>query len=264
LRPSHSFNSLFWVDAVALAKSELERVEVVEQIKEFEFITKYAYQEAQTPTEENRDALHGGKCRHRLQMLGLSYLSNFPGRSSLSCNIRLYGKLRKIYRIGEEVKSDELEWLFRSLEGRISQIKMATKILLDCGIPLPRGLTCSEFDSFSFQTKAIRENEAKWNALTDTLGLSKRGLTPTTVGLPWPKAKIYLEAAIYLLPESEDLKLVERLAAQMEQVSRNAIQTQKMAIEKSPLVSREKRKWYASVRKKLSSLSLSKKRQTMY
>ncbi|KAN0068115.1 hypothetical protein V8E54_013685 [Elaphomyces granulatus] len=82
---------------------------------------------------------YGGKCRHRLQMLGLSYLSSFPGRSSLSCNIRLHGKLRKIYRIGEEVKSDELEWLFGSLEGRISQMKMATKILLDCGIPLPRG-----------------------------------------------------------------------------------------------------------------------------
>ena len=38
MRPSQSFDSSFWVDAVAIAKSELERVEVVEQIKEFEFL----------------------------------------------------------------------------------------------------------------------------------------------------------------------------------------------------------------------------------
>ena len=110
-------------------------------------------------------------------MLGLSYLSSFLGQSSLSCTIRLHGKLRKIYRTGEGVKCDELEWLSRSLEGRISQMKMAMKIPLDCGIPLLQGLTCSEFDSFSFQSKAIQENEAKWNALTDVLGLSKGDLT---------------------------------------------------------------------------------------
>ena len=65
----------------------------------------------------------------------------------------------------------------------------------------------------------------------------KRGLNPTTVGLPWSKPKIHSEAAICLLPESEDLTLAERLAAQMEQVSCDAIQTLKMTIDKSSLVS---------------------------
>jgi hypothetical protein len=140
-------------------------------------------------------------------------------------------------------------------------MSMATKILQDCGIPLPQGLTCAEFDSFGFQSKAIQENRTQWYTLTDVLTLSKRGLAPTAVGWPWPKPKIYLEAAVCLLPECvEDLKVAEELARRMEQVSHNAIKAQKMAIDKSPLVHYEKRQWYASMQKKLRSLSPQKRR----
>lgn len=209
--------------------------------------------------KRKRSGLYGGTIRGLVSMvsnLGAEYLNSYQGYDDTADDGGLHNKIRRI-QSGEETRIDEIEYAYRRLDYRMTQMSTADNYLRVMDIPAPEGQLCCEYN-----TKKIREEVEKDKfSVIQRLIFDHKVLFPRPVegqGRPFYKGMDYLIAAFHYANTSKDdvVKKLDSLMVTLDKI----LDQEKDMVKRDPEIASKRRKLFQSFGVALGSISPSKRR----
>ena len=187
--------------------------------------------------------------------LGAEYLNSFQGTGDHSDHGGLHNTLRLI-QSGQQTDMDIIEWAYRALDYRMTQMSTADKYL-QMGIAAPKGQLCCEYNTYNLKKEV---GEVKHSSIYRLI-LDREVLFPYQIegqGRPFPKGRQYLVAAFHHAQTPTDIVLekLDTLVTTLDQ----ALEQEKEAVKRDPEVSSKRRKLFQAFGVALEDMSPSERR----
>ena len=192
----------------------------------------------------------------RVCCLGAEYLNSYKGFDDTANDGGLHNRIRRI-QSGEETRIDEIEYAYRRLDYRMTQMSTADNYLRVMDIPAPKGQLCCEYST----KKIIEEVRKDKYSMIKRLILDRKVLFPRPVesqGRPFYKGMDYLIAAFHYANTSK-FDVVKKLDALIVTLD-NTLEQEKDMVKRDPEVASKRRKLFQSFGIALGNISPSKRR----
>ena len=203
--------------------------------------------------------LYGGTNHGLIRMvstLGAEYLNSFQGADDHSDHGGLHNTL-KLIQSGQQRDMDIIEWAYRALDYRMTQMSTADKYLQMMGIAAPKGQLCCEYNTYNLKKEV---GEVKPSTIYRLI-LDREVLFPYQIegqGRPFPKGRQYLVAAFHHAQTPTDIVL-EKLDTLVNTLDQ-ALEREKEAVKRDPEVRSKRRKLFQAFGVALEDMSPNKRR----